>query len=143
MPRGGRRPYDVPGRYPPLLIAERYEPVRTPCAAYLNLLSFEVAEAAHAAEATAIIAAGWWPAVIITDGESAEAVSGCLKTSNHAVAPQLIVMTGALEPRAQSSATLLLKPFRLTTMAQTVRRALRRAARERVAPDRLIHASDD
>ncbi len=129
MPRGGRRAYDLPGRYPPVLVAERYEPVRTPGAAYLNLLQVEVAEVARPTEAVAIIAGGWLPHVILADSTSADSLTSYLATSALLARPQLIVMTGSPElPRSRSTA-LLTKPFRLKTMAQAVRRAVRRAAR--------------
>jgi DNA-binding NtrC family response regulator len=129
IPRGGRRPYDLPGQYPPILVADGYEAARTPCATYLHALRFEVAEAARPAEALALIDSGWVPHVILADSASADAVSGHLTSSQHGVTPQLIIMTGSLEITRRPRSELLVKPFRLKTMVQTIRRVLRRAAR--------------
>jgi DNA-binding NtrC family response regulator len=129
IPRGGRRPYDLPGHYPPILVADGYEAARTPCAAYLHLLRFEVAEAARPEEALAMIDSGWVPHVILADSASADAVSRHLTSLPHLVTPQLIIMAGAPEVARRPRSELLVKPFRLKTMVQTVRRALRRAAR--------------
>ena len=42
VPRGGRRPYDRPGRFPNLLVADSYEGARIPCARYLDHFGFKV-----------------------------------------------------------------------------------------------------
>ena len=123
--RGGRRPYDRPGLHPPVLVAEGYEPARTPCASYLTLLHFEVAEAGLPTEAVALLDAGWQPHLILADPASAHAVSRRLAASTALVKPRLIVMTGALDEGRQQSEEMLLKPFRLSTMISAVRRALR------------------
>ena len=131
-PRGGRRPYDLPGHYPPVLIADGYEAARTPCATYLQALRFEVAEAARPAEALAMIESGWLPHVILADPVSAAAVSRHFMSSPsppNGLTPQLIVMTGSPEIIRPPKSELLLKPFRLKTMLKTVRVVLRRAAR--------------
>jgi CheY-like chemotaxis protein len=137
IPRGGRRPYDKPGQYPPILIADSYEAARTPCATYLHALRFEVAEAARPAEALALIDSGWVPHVILADSASADAVARHLTSSRHRVTPQLIIMTGSLEITQRPKSDLLVKPFLLKTMVQTVRRVLRRAARSGALADSI------
>src|SRR6266480_2418028 len=42
VPRGGRRPTDRPGKYPPVLVAESYDGVRMSCARYLDRFHFHV-----------------------------------------------------------------------------------------------------
>jgi len=141
IPRGGRRPYDVPGQYPPILVAEGYEAARTPCARYLHVLRFEVAEAALPAEALAMIDSGWSPHVILADSASADAVSRHLTSSPRLVTPQLIIMAGSPEITRHSRSELLVKPFRLKTMVQTVRRVLRRTARSGAVAHTSLHLS--
>jgi DNA-binding response OmpR family regulator len=131
IPRGGRRDYDVPGYYPPVLIAEAYEEARIPCASYLQNLHFEVAEAAKPAEAIAMLGSGWIPHVILADPPSATAVRQHASALRDLTLPPLIVMTGALDAAEKQRGDVLIKPFRLTTMVQAVRRTLRRAARAR------------
>jgi CheY-like chemotaxis protein len=126
--RGGRRPYDRPGQHPPVLVAEAYEPARTPCAGYLTRLHFEVAEAGRPAEAIALLDAGWQPHVILADSASAVALAHRVAHSRGAVIPQLIVMTGSLDEAQDPAAGLLVKPFRFNTMMRVVRSALRRSA---------------
>ena len=127
MPRGGRRPSDVPGRYPPVLLAETYEAARVACAAYLELFAFEVAEAAIPAEALALIDSGWSPKVILADGVNAAHLSWRFASHPPSTpAPPIIVMAGDLRDLPRPIAGLLLKPFRLKTMLYTVRRVLRK-----------------
>jgi DNA-binding response OmpR family regulator len=125
MPRGGRRTYDVPGRYPLILVAESYEAVRGPCAAYLSLLNFEVAETAVAKEAVAVIESGWVPHLILADLASAHLLSH-LPAPSQAFVPALIVMTSSPATVRPRKGALLVKPFRLKEMLTTVRRVLHR-----------------
>ncbi len=125
MPRGGRRTYDVPGRYPFVLVAEGYEAVRTPCAAYLSLLNFEVAETAVPKEAVAVIESGWVPHVILADLASAHVLSQ-VPAPSQVFIPALIVMTSSSATARPQNGALLLKPFRLKEMVRTVRRVLHR-----------------
>ena len=124
--QGGRRPYDRPGQHPPVLVAESYEPARTPCAAYLTLLNFDVAESGRPREAVALIDAGWQPHVILADPASADAVTHRLAGWNGVVRPRLIVMSGSPDEARQRASGLILKPFRLSTMMRAIRSALRR-----------------
>jgi CheY-like chemotaxis protein len=131
MPRGGRRPYDIPGRYPPVLLADAYEAARVACVAYLDLYGFEVAEAAIPAEALALVESGWAPQVILADGEIAARLSrrfASLPAPDSA--PPIIVMAGDLREMPRPIGGILLKPFRLKTMLYTVRRVLRKQWRE-------------
>jgi DNA-binding NtrC family response regulator len=128
MPRGGRRPYDVPGRYPLVLVADGYEAARVPCAAYLSLLNFEVAETAVPKEAVAVIESGWVPHVILADLASAHVLSQQLAPASRVFIPALIVMTGSPVMERPRQGALLVKPFRLTTMLRAVRRVLHERA---------------
>ena len=49
--RGGRRPADIPGRYPPVLVVDSDASARRPVVRYLNLFGFQVEEAANGEEA--------------------------------------------------------------------------------------------
>ena len=127
MPRGGRRPYDVPGRYPPVLLADAYEAARVACVAYLDLFGFEVAEAAVPAEALALVESGWAPQVILADGEIAVRLSRQFASlPPPGSAPPIIVMAGDLRAMPRPIGGILLKPFRLKTMLYMVRRVLRK-----------------
>jgi CheY-like chemotaxis protein len=138
MPRGGRRPYDVPGRFPPVLLADAYEAARVACVAYLNLFGFEVAEAAVPAEAIALVESGWVPHVILADGESAVHLTRRFSSLPPPVSsPPIIVMAGDLRDVPRPVEGVLLKPFRLKTMLYTVRRVLRKQWRATAAPTTL------
>ena len=126
MPRGGRRAYDVPGRYPLVLLVDAYEAARAPCAAYLSLLNFEVAETAVPKEAVAVIASGWVPHVILADRVSAQLLSQQPAQPSHPFVPALIVMTSSPTTARPRKGALLLKPFRLKAMLTTMRRVLHR-----------------
>ena len=128
MPRGGRRADDLPGRYPPVLIADGYEEARVPCATYLNLLNFEVAEASIPTEAVAVIDAGWMPHVILADPPCAQALSERLASPARVSSPPMIVMATFSGTARPHKAVVLLKPFGLEEMVKTVRRVLRRSA---------------
>jgi DNA-binding response OmpR family regulator len=128
IPRGGRRTHDLPGRYPPVLVADAYEDARGPCAAYLTLFGFEVAEAAVPTEALALIDRGWMPRVILADPASAQGLSERRVSSPRSLSSRMIVMTsfaGTVRPRPGG---VLVKPFHLSTMLNAVRRVLRRTA---------------
>jgi CheY-like chemotaxis protein len=131
MPRGGRRPHDVPGRYPPILLADGYEAARNACVGYLNLFGFEVAEVALPAEALALVDSGWAPQVILADAENAARLSRRFASlPPETVTPPIIVMAGDLRNLPRPIGGILVKPFRMKTMLRTVRRVLRRRWRE-------------
>jgi hypothetical protein len=125
MPRGGRRTYDVPGRYPYVLVADGYEAARAPCAAYLSLMNFEVAESAVPREAVAVIRSGWVPHVILADLVSAHVLAQ-QPLPSQIFNPALIVLTSFPVTAAPRKVALLVKPFRLKAMVRTVRRVLHR-----------------
>jgi hypothetical protein len=129
VPRGGRRAHDLPGQYPPVLVADGYEAARTSCAGYLRFLRFEVAEAGGPDEAIAMIEAGWLPHVILANPEAADALTPLLAKSRRFLTPELIVMTGAPDMTWRRNGGLLVKPFRLRAMIRTVRHHLRREER--------------
>lgn len=125
MSRGGRRPYDLPGRYPPVLLADAYEGARSPCAAYLSLHKFEVAEAGTPAEALAIIDSEWMPQVILADTAAVASVAQRFASRPSWRSPAVILMAGYSEDPKPQVDGVLLKPFKLREMLETVRRVLR------------------
>ena len=131
--RGGRRIADRTGKYPNLLVADSYPGARKPCARYLDLFNFKVAEAATGEEAIARIQADP-PQVILAEltlpGMGARELSQWL--SDRVTSPPIpvIVMMSELEgrpsePLPQAIAGVLIKPFPLATMIDEVRRVLR------------------
>ena len=132
VPRGGRREYDRPGRYPPVLIADSYAPARRPCALYLERHNFDVHEAADGEEALARIVASP-PRIVLIEwglpGMSGERLSHWLAQGWRTRDVRVIAMAGAggdegLPAMAQVDAVLF-KPFSLSAMLEEIRRVLR------------------
>jgi len=132
-PRGGRRPYDQPGRFPNVIVADSYEGVRIPCVKYLDRCSFAVDEASNAAELIAKLAARQAHAVLLEaglpDGPVARIVDLMRRDASLRPVP-LIVMTSELEAGAEGLdgiplLSVLAKPFSLSSMVQEIRRLLR------------------
>jgi CheY-like chemotaxis protein len=133
VPRGGRRPYDRPGRFPNLLVADSYEGARVPCARYLDHFGFHVDQATNGNEARACIDAVA-PHVVLAEmtlpGAPAAALGDLLDQDPRTRSVPLIVLQSDFEmdqlvERPQRAATVLIKPFPLATMLQQVRQALR------------------
>jgi OmpR family response regulator RpaB len=123
MPRGGRRAADVPGRYPPVLVADNEESVRRPCARYLSLFGFHVEEAANGDEAIA----AWHavrPHVVVTDARLQRGSDLVPRFANESGVPFIITVTDDQAPVPPGAAAVLLKPFSLDTMLEEVRRVL-------------------
>ena len=128
--RGGRRPYDRPGRHPALLVADSYEGARRPCARYLQRLNFEVSEAETGDEALARILKSP-PRLILTEwslpsmpgGKLTQWLAQGFRTRDIPV----IVIANATDPSTPlpSVAGVLRKPFTLAQMIAEVRRVLR------------------
>jgi hypothetical protein len=105
VPRGGRRETDVPGRYPPVLIADRDPRARAACVGYLNWFGFEVTEAAS--------------------GDEAAAVMGSVRF--HAVVADANLASG-LPPAIRTDVPLIVRPFTLPILLEELRRVLRERA---------------
>jgi DNA-binding response OmpR family regulator len=130
--RGGRRPYDRPGHYPKLLIADSYEGARVPCARYLDHFGFHVDQAADGQEALAAMEAGLPHLLLVEHSLPKLPASGLVewieKAGHDRQVPVILMLSDfdAVAPRDMPpSAAVLVKPFPLSTMLQEVRRALR------------------
>jgi len=137
VPRGGRRPTDRPGKYPPVLVAESYDGVRQSCARYLDRFHFQVAEAADGEQALRLIGAEP-PQVILAELDlpsmSAPRLAQWLSQSWRTRQIPVIVLAGDLNPSDTSDfrrvvAGVLVKPFTLRTMLDEIRRVIRADAR--------------
>ena len=137
VPRGGRRPTDRPGKYPPVLVAESYDGVRQSCARYLDRFHFQVAEAADGEQALRLIGAEP-PQVILAELDlpsmSAPRLAQWLSQSWRTRQIPVIVLAGDLNPSDTSDfrrvvAGVLVKPFTLRTMLHEIRRVIRADAR--------------
>ena len=53
--RGGRRDFDRPGRYPPVIVADSDSGARQPCVRYLERFGFQVEQAATGEDAVSIV----------------------------------------------------------------------------------------
>jgi DNA-binding response OmpR family regulator len=131
--RGGRRPVDRAGKYPPVLVAESYEGVRESCSRYLDRFHFQVVQAADGEEALTQIAAAP-PQLIIAElnlpAMPARRLTQWLSQSWRTRQIPVIVLADDGEPsRAEEFpdqvAGTLLKPFSLKTMLEEIRRVLR------------------
>jgi two-component system, OmpR family, response regulator RegX3 len=123
VPRGGRRSTDIPGRYPPLLVADNEESVRRPCVRYLSLFGFQVEEAANGEEALAA-----WdavrPHVVVTDARLPRSSELTPRLALEADVPFIVTVTDDAAPVPPGARAVLFKPFSLETMLAEVRRAL-------------------
>ena len=134
VPRGGRRTADRPGKYPPVLVAESYDGVRTSCARYLDRFNFQVDQAADGEQALSRIAAGP-PQVILAELNLpampvwllAQRLSQSWRTRQIPV----IVLADDLDPSDPAArdvrslvAGILVKPFTLRTMLDEIRRVI-------------------
>ena len=131
--RGGRRAHDRVGAYPPVLVADSYDGVRTSCSRYLDRFNFQVLEASDGEQALACINAEA-PQVILTELNLPEmpAVRLAQWLSQNWRTRQIpvIVLAAGLEPGTNQDfqsmvAGVLLKPFQLQTMLGEIRRVLR------------------
>jgi len=130
VPRGGRRPYDRPGAFPTILVADAYEGARLPVARYLQRFNFEVAEAADGEQVLQRIVSAP-PHLILADWSlpamPARRLCQWLEQSWRTRALPVIVMVGGYEPgeAMPSVAGILIKPFALAVMLDEIRRVLR------------------
>ena len=130
--RGGRREYDRPGRYPPVLLADSYDGARVPCARYLERFNFHVAEAVNGEDALKQIVFST-PRVIVTEWRlptmPADRLCQWLSQGWRTREIPVIVVASDFDVRRQmpSVAAILVKPFPLEAMLTEVRRVLRQS----------------
>jgi DNA-binding response OmpR family regulator len=135
--RGGRRQNDRGGNYPPVLVADSFDGVRTSCSRFLDRFHFEVIEAADGEEVLARVNAEA-PQVILTElnlpDMPAWRLAHWLGQNWRTRQIPVIVLAAGLESGTEADfqslvAGVLLKPFQMQTMLGEIRRVLR-------APDR-------
>jgi CheY-like chemotaxis protein len=119
--RGGRRPYDQPGKHPPVLVADTDEAVRRAFVRYLDLFGFRVAQAARIDDGIAEGDGGTPPDVIVTELTSAAAA----RLASSPGVPTIVTVTDDLHAAPRHAAARLVKPFPLPTLLDEVRRILR------------------
>jgi len=130
IPRGGRRPYDIPGRSPSVLVADSYEAARRPCVRFLDRFNFDVREAENGEAALAQLTAES-PRVLLLEWTQAMTSAIRLRDwflrDNPASSLRVIAVAGSLEPDEQMpiADALLIKPFSLDAMLAEIRRLLR------------------
>jgi DNA-binding NtrC family response regulator len=134
VPRGGRRPTDRAGRYPPVLVADSDEFARRPLVSYLKLFGFQVDEAANSHDVTTAIERSQ-PHVIIA--ELTLPASARLRTLFTAARriPVIVTTTDTDIPVSPQASGLLMKPFPLTALLDEVRGVLRQL---RIAADGVL-----
>jgi DNA-binding response OmpR family regulator len=123
VPRGGRRPYDQPGKHPPVLVADTDEAVRRAFVRYLDMFGFRVTQAARIDEGLTEGGAGQ-PDVIVTELTSATAA----RLASSSPVPTIVTVTDDLHTAPRYAAAMLVKPFPLPTLLDELRRVLRRQA---------------
>ena len=126
MPRGGRRPYDQPGKHPPVLVADTDEAVRRAFVRYLDMCGFRVAQAARIDDGLADSDDGTQPDVIVTELTSAAAA----RLASSPRVPTIVSVSDDLHAAPSHAAARLVKPFPLPTLLNELRRVLR----EQTAP---------
>src|SRR5262252_4554950 len=102
VPRGGRRPYDQPGKHPPVLVADTDEAVRRAFVRYLDLFGFQVAQAARIDEGLAAVE-GPEPDVIVTELTSAAAT----RLTSPSDVPTIVTVTDDLHTAPPFAAAIL------------------------------------
>jgi CheY-like chemotaxis protein len=127
VPRGGRRPYDQPGKHPPVLVADTDEAVRRAFVRYLDMFGFQVTQASRIDESLEENVSGQEPDVIVTELTTAAAA----RLSSSPRVPTIVTVTDDLHTAPRYAAAMLVKPFPLPTLLDELRRVLR----EQLAPE--------
>ena len=123
VPRGGRRAGDVPGKFPPVLVADSDDGARRPCVRYLERFGFQV-EQATTGEAAAAIVEQCRPQVAVAELTLPrdDAFQRLLQTRGI----PYIATASTDNPIVPSGvAAVLFKPFPLEALLADVRRVLR------------------
>jgi DNA-binding response OmpR family regulator len=126
VPRGGRRPYDLPGKHPPVLVTDSDEAVRRALVRYLDLFGFRVTQAARIEDGLESTGDGPEPDAIVTELTSATAA----RLASSPGVPTIVTVTDDLHKAPRHAAAILVKPFPLPTLLDELRRVLR----EQMAP---------
>jgi DNA-binding response OmpR family regulator len=117
--RGGRRPYDQPGKHPPVLVADTDEAVRRAFVRYLDMFGFQVTQAARIEEG--LDQTGQRPDVIVTELTS----SAAARLASSSRVPTIVTVTDDLHTAPRYAAAMLVKPFSLPMLLDELRRVLR------------------
>jgi CheY-like chemotaxis protein len=100
QPRGGRRPSDLPGLTPLVLVVEEDDPTRQLCEAILAKLHFAVAPA-ESLDKAAVIMASLQPDVIVASGPHIERLRAqAPKDTDGADVPLVALASGQADPLA-------------------------------------------
>ena len=121
MSRGGRRPFDQPGKHPPVLVADTDEAVRRAFVRYLEMFGFRVTQAVRIDEGLDESPGGQQPDVIVTELTSATAA----RLASSPRVPTIVTVTDDLHQAPRYASAMLVKPFPLPTLLNEVRRILR------------------
>jgi DNA-binding response OmpR family regulator len=121
VPRGGRRPYDQPGKHPPVLVADTDEAVRRAFVRYLDMFGFRVTQAVRVEESLDETGSGQRPEVIVTELTSAAAA----RLASSSRVPTIVTVTDDLHTAPRHAAAMLVKPFPLPMLLDELRRVLR------------------
>jgi DNA-binding response OmpR family regulator len=137
-PRGGRRDFDVPGRYPPVLVAESDNGARQPFVRYLERFGFQVEQATTGDAASAILAT-CNPQVAIAELTLPHDEEFQARIWSRGI-PYIATAATDIDMVPPECAAILIKPFPLASLLKEVRRVLTlsdRAARGVVGPEWL------
>jgi len=119
--RGGRRPFDQPGKHPPVLVADTDEAVRRAFVRYLEMFGFRVTQAVKIDEGLDASPGGQQPDVIVTELTSATAA----RLASTPRVPTIVTVTDDLHSAPRYASAMLVKPFPLPTLLNELRRVLR------------------
>jgi DNA-binding response OmpR family regulator len=128
VPRGGRRPTDIAGRYPPVLVADSDPSVRRPYVRYLSLYGFQVEEAGDGEEALAAVRT-CRPHIVVTEARLPRGAALAPRLVGEFSVPFIVTITDDSVPIPPEAFAVLLKPFPLSAMLEEMRRVLSRVAR--------------
>jgi len=136
FPRGGRRPYDKPGRYPLVLVADGFDVVRRSCAQYLDQLNFDVVQASTHEDMTVLLSMSTPQLIVAALTLRGAAAKADWISAVHAGAIPMIAIANVDAATASIPTTegVLRRPFTRTDMIAEVRRVLRAAEQASSTP---------
>jgi DNA-binding response OmpR family regulator len=126
--RGGRRPLDPPGRYPPVLVADSDDGARRVCVRYLDRFGFDVGEAATGEAAVETLEAHR-PKVAIAESTLPRDDEFLARVRAYGV-PYIVTMTSDPDDSPPDAVAVLVKPFSFKALLAEIRRALKRPSVE-------------